>query len=193
MEPGELLARAVAEPADSAGRILYAAAAFNALTGGGMILVGGAAQVTHTGIGRLTDIDLVGAIDAGDEERLRTAGFTREGRHWVHEARGAVIAIEVPGEALIGEEPPETVTVDGVQVSIISVTDLMMDRLVQATDGTPVTRDEAKQLAVAAHDRIDWDAVERRAAGAARSEAFLGGLPSLAARLRELAATGDET
>jgi hypothetical protein len=183
----DLLATAAAAPADSATRILSAAAAFNALTESDLVLVGGAAQVTHTGIGRLTDIDLVGPISREDEHRLRTAGFAKEGRHWVYEEAGAVIAIEVPAAELIGIEPTERVVVGDLPISIIAVTDLMMDRLTQATDGIGVTRDEAVQLAVAAHDRIDWDAVEGRAANAAHSEAFLWGLPELAAELRRLA------
>jgi hypothetical protein len=93
----------------------------------------------------------------------------------------------VPAAELIGIEPTERVVVGDVPISIIAVTDLMMDRLTQATDGIGVTRDEAVQLAVAAHDRIDWDAVEGRAANAAHSEAFLWGLPELAAELRRLA------
>lgn len=38
-----------------------------------------------------------------------------------------------------------------------------MDRVVQATDGTPATLDDAVGLAVAAYEEIDWDELEHRA------------------------------
>ena len=52
MDTARLLALALAAPPDTAERVLYAAAAFNALIDQEMVLVGGAAQLTHTGIGR---------------------------------------------------------------------------------------------------------------------------------------------
>jgi hypothetical protein len=177
--PQELLQRALAAPPDSAERILFAAAGFNALTDRDLVLVGGAAQATHTGIGRVTDIDLVGYISSSDEDRIRAAGFRRVGRHWVLEHHDNALAIEVPDTELLGEEPPELVDVDGTRVAIIAVTDLMMDRLLQASDRTRVTREEAGQLAVAASDRIDWDQLAERAARVAKSDPFLRDLPSL--------------
>ena len=60
MEPAELLDLAAAAPADSAARILYAAAAFNAATRTPLVLVGGAAQVTH-----LQCLDQIGFHDDG--------------------------------------------------------------------------------------------------------------------------------
>ena len=188
MDPGDLLTRALAAPPDSAERILYGTAAFAALIDADLVLVGGGAQVTHTGIGRLTDIDVIATITGADEERLVGAGFRRQGRHWVVEAGGSAIAVEIPAAQSYGEEPPEVIDVEGVLVSIISVTDLMMDRLIQATDGTVVTRDEALQLAVAAYDRIDWERLGLRASRVAASEGFLRGLPALAQAIQTAAA-----
>lgn len=179
MSPDELLSRALAAPPDSAERILYGTAAFSALVDGELILVGGGAQVTHTGAGRLTDIDVTGSLTAADEDRLAAAGFSKDGRHWIFEDDRGVIAVELPSATMDGAEPPERVDVEGTPVWVISVTDLMMDRLVQATDGTPVTRDEALQLAVAAHDRIGWDRLRRRAVAVAAAEGFLNDLPRL--------------
>jgi hypothetical protein len=59
-----------------------------------------------------------------------------------------------------------------------------MDRLIGATDGTGVTRDEAYELAVAAADRIDWDAIASRADKLAEGSGFLRGLPRLVVELR---------
>lgn len=182
MDPSELLTRALRAAPDSAERILYATAGFSALVDGVIVLVGGGAQVTHTGIGRLTDIDVTGALTEADVERILGAGFTREGRHWVLDHDGAAIAIEVPATAFTGLEPPELIDVEGTRIAVISVNDLMMDRLVQATDGTPVTHEEALQLAVAAHDRIDWESLRHRAEGVVASEPFLRDLPALVER-----------
>ena len=179
MSPEELLERALAAPPDSAERILYGVAAFSALVDGDLILVGGGAQVTHTGVGRLTGIDVTGNLTSADEDRLADAGFTKEGRHWVFEDDRGAIAVELPSATMDGAELPERVDVEGVPVWVISVTDLMMDRLIQATDATSVTRDEALQLAVAAHDRIGWDQLRQRADAVAAAEGFLKDLPRL--------------
>lgn len=179
-----MIAMALAAPPDSADRILFAAAAFDALTTGSMVLVGGGAQVTHTGIGRLTDIDLVGTMTPEDEQRLADHGFHRSGRHWVKEGDGGTIAVEVPSDALLGEEEPEAADIGSAVVRVISVNDLMMDRLVQATDGTVVTWDEALALAIAAFDRIDWARLTERATEIASADPFLGRITELLDRLR---------
>lgn len=184
MKAADLLARALQAEPDSAERILYAVAAFNTLTRGRLVLVGGGAQITHTGVGRLTDIDLVGHLTDADLTAIADAGFERIGRHWVYEDSGDMIAIEIPDTTLIGEHPPELVEVDGVVVGIISLDDLMMDRLVQATDATPVTWDEARLLAGAAGDRINWDAIHTRCHILAGTEPFMRALPDLVTRLR---------
>ena len=185
MRANDLLTNALNAEPDSAERILYAVAALNTLTRDRLILVGGGAQVTHTGIGRLTDIDLVGHLSAEDRGALTDAGFERIGRHWVYESSEGMIAIEVPADTLAGEEPPELVEVDGVIVGIISLGDLMMDRLIQATDGTQVTWDELHLLAGAAGDRVDWVALESRYTALATTEPFMRSLPKLVDRLHE--------
>lgn len=187
MTPADLLARALAAPPDSAARILYATAAFDAVTQGDVVLVGGAAQVTHTGIGRLTDIDVVTVLTDDDVQRLAAAGFRRLGRHWVYEDSAGTIAIEVPASELTDEESFEEIDVGGVVVRVITATDLMMDRLLQASDGTAVTRREAEQLAVAAGDRIDWDTIHQRATTVGATSRFLGELPALAEEFQSMA------
>lgn len=184
MDADELRDRALAAPPQSAERILYGAALFNALTAGEMVLVGGGAQVTHTGVGRITDIDLVGPVTDADRARLQTMGFRREGRHWVLEGDDATIAVEVPADELAAVEEPDYVELGGVTVSVISVTDLMMDRLIQATDRTTVTHEEALELAIAASDRIDWEQIVDRSDKIAQTEPMLKDLPSLVDRIR---------
>lgn len=184
MNAGDLLDQALDAEPDSAERILYAAAAFNTLTSSRLVLVGGAAQVTHTGVGRLTDIDVVGVLREEDVTAITEAGFERVGRHWVYEDARGSIAVEIPDSTLAGELAPEMVDVEGVMVRVISLEDLMMDRLMQATDGTDATWNEAALLAEAAHHRIDWEAIERRCRALAEAEPFLRSLPALVGRLR---------
>jgi len=78
-----LLTRAVRHPSNSVERALLAAAAFDAAVRAPLVLVGGAAQMIHTGSERLTDIDMVGPIDPRDRVSLAGLGFVRDGRHWV--------------------------------------------------------------------------------------------------------------
>ena len=183
MKASELLALARCKRSNSTERVLLAAAAFDTAVRAPLVLVGGAAQMIHSGYERHTDIDMVGPIDAGDSAALDRLGFTRDGRHWVIGSGDEEIAIEVPAERLYGEDTPELVEVQGVVVRIISVNDLMMDRLIQATDGTPVTWDEALALAAAARDRVDWTAIKSRCRAAQADDAFLRNLPAVLDRL----------
>ena len=137
----------------------------------------------HTGRDGLTDIDMVGTIDSRDIAALERAGFIRDGRHWVTGSDNQEIAIEVPGDSLFGVEQPALIDVAGVEVQVITVNDLMIDRLIQATDGTTVTWEEALSLAVGAQDRIDWHLIESRCDDAATDDLFLRRLPSLFDRL----------
>lgn len=177
MKASELIALALQASPDSAERVLLAAAAFDTAVRAPLVLAGGAAQMIHTGRPRLTDIDMVGPVDSRDKAALSESGFVRDGRHWVCGAGTDEVAIEVPSETLFGEDPPELVEVEGVIVRVISINDLMMDRLVQATDGTPVTWEEALALAVAAQDRIDWSLVKSRCRAAHEDDFFLRNLP----------------
>ncbi len=183
MKPTELLALARRAPPNSLDRILLAAAAFAAVVRAPLVLVGGAAQMIHTGLERSTDIDMVGPVDSRDRTALAREGFVRDGRHWVWGSGAHEIAIEVPGSTLLGEDPPELVSVEGRVVRIIAVNDLMLDRLIQATDGSTVTWDEALALAIAARDRIDWTLIETRCRAAQTDDAFSQNLPAVLDRL----------
>ncbi len=183
MKPTELLALVRRAPPNSLDRILLAAAAFDAVVRAPLVLVGGAAQMIHTGLERPTDIDMVGPVDSRDRAVLAREGFVRDGRHWVWGSGAHEIAIEVPDNTLFGEDPPELVTVEGCVVRVIAVNDLMLDRLIQATDGSTVTWEEALSLAIAAWDRIDWPLIETRCRAALADDVFLQNLPAVLDRL----------
>ena len=162
LSPAELLERARKATFGSPEWILYSAAAFDALVEHPMILVGGGAQVVHTEQSRPTDVDMVGRITPRDLQVLEEAGFERRGRHWLHAWTWEGLLVEVPDSVLMGEDPPELVEVGGHELRVISVDDLMMDRLVQATDRTDITRDEVLSLAEATYERVNWDRIRER-------------------------------
>jgi hypothetical protein len=74
------------------------------------------------------------------------------------------------------------------ELAVISLNDLMMDRLLQATGGEPVTFDEAVRLGVAAYERIDWASLEERAAAIANGESLAeAALPDVLSTVRRAA------
>lgn len=191
-----MLARAFECDAADPGRPLLVAGAICVALGRSFVVVGGTAVNFHTGSYRPTDIDFVGSIGPSDRLTLVELGFRESGRHLVLDPPdgGEPIPVEFPGTELFGfaTEPPEKVQVaPGVVVEVIALDDLMMDRVVQATDGTPTTRDEAILLAVAAYRRIDWGSLEARSHS--MGEAVTGSaarlLPSTLAGIRRAART----
>lgn len=98
------------------------------------ILVGGRALEFYTLGGYATkDIDLV--ISGREEAKtiLAAMGFLRRPgeRHWYHEELD--LAVEIPDEHLAGSlEKVTTVEIDGWEVLIIGVEDLIIDRLAAA-------------------------------------------------------------
>lgn len=92
------------------------------------ILVGGAAVELLTGGAYTTgDLDFVGEISTALKRDLAAAGFVRRGRHWIHEA--AEVFIEFPGSALDPAEEATWMELEGFRVRVISVEDLLVDRL----------------------------------------------------------------
>jgi len=77
----------------------------------------------------------------------------------------------------------------GLTAQVVSLDDLMMDRVVQATDGTPATFGDAVKLAVGAYAQIDWDGLEQRAqeASGTMDEAAAIVLPESLAKIRRMA------
>lgn len=187
----DLLRRAGEASIGSTERKLFAAAAFGEAALEDAVLVGGTAVELHTGSYRPTDIDLVGHAKAGSDATLAELGFVREGRHWLFDfGDGEIIAIEVPAERLedFALEAPRVLDLAPGHLAVISLNDLMMDRLLQATVGEPVTMDEAVRLAVAAYERIDWESLSARSDTAARDSTLAGAaLPAVLASVRRLA------
>ncbi len=191
MRAVDLLASALAEPADSPARALLVTAAVSMAVGAEYVLVGGSAVNVHTGVYRPTDLDLVGPLGPAVDRAVGSLGFARRGRYLVLEREGQEIVLDLPDSALfdLAGDPPEEVEVAaGVTAAVLSPTDLMMDRTLQATDGTVVTMEEALTLAVGAYPRIDWPELERRAlAASGRGPQAYALLPATLRRIRSLA------
>ena len=171
MTPTELLRLALAQPPGSPARALLVTAAVSAAVGTEYVLVGGAAVNVHTGVYHPTDIDLVGPLGPAVDRALSGIGFTRRGRYLVLAAAGEDIVLDFPDDALfdLAADPPDEVEVaPGAVAAVLSAGDLMMDRVLQATDGTAATFEEALRLAVGAYSSIDWEALGRRAEAASR-------------------------
>jgi hypothetical protein len=189
--PGDLLRRAAGAGIGSTERKLLTAAAFSEAALENAVLVGGTAVELHTGSYRPTDIDLVGSTRSGSDATLVWLGFARKGRHWLFTfADGETLAIEVPGDRLddYALEAPLLIDLAPGQIAVISLNDLMMDRLLQATGGEPVTMDEAVRLAAAAYERIDWEKLSARSDAATQDGTLAGAeLPAVLASVRRVA------
>ena len=92
------------------------------------VLVGGAAVELYT-VGAYTtgDVDLVGTVTPRVARALTAAGFERHGRHWIHEA--SQLFVEFPASALDAQEEAGWIEFQGRRVLIISVEDLLVERL----------------------------------------------------------------
>ncbi len=92
------------------------------------VLVGGAAVEILTGGAYTTgDFDFVGFVPTSVGRELAASGFKKTGRHWIHEQ--AEIFLEFPGEALGTEEKAVRRRAFGYDVVVVSVEDLVVDRL----------------------------------------------------------------
>ena len=91
------------------------------------VLVGGAATELYSG-GAYTsgDVDLVGSVPVIVEERLRDAGFRREGHHWIHPEG---LFVEFPASHLDRRERVRELQAGGSTVLVVSPEDLIADRL----------------------------------------------------------------
>ncbi len=94
------------------------------------ILVGGGAVEFYTAGGYAT-VDMVLALPVSDEVDAAFAdlGFVKTGRFWLRDDLDLIFEAPAPA-GLPGENAPRTVVdVDGMQVHIIGVDDLILDRL----------------------------------------------------------------
>ncbi len=122
------------------------------------VVVGGNALEFYT-LGDYTtaDVDLVSAKRSEIGNVLESWGFNRLGRHWYH--AGVDVAIEVPDDNLAGSEEKITqVEIEGLNVYIIGVEDLIIDRVNAYIHWRSIDDgDWAKGLMALYKDEIDWD------------------------------------
>ena len=141
-------------------RRLWLVAAIDAIVRRPVFLVGGVAVDLHTGRYQPTDVDIAGVVTPADRSSLVDAGFVETGgRHlrWDY-PDGTSEWVKFPGTTLEGSFEHIRLS-DTVTMNVITVESLMVGRIMQATDGTVVTFDEALSLIVATADRVDWPAV----------------------------------
>jgi len=94
------------------------------------IIIGGCALSYYSREVYFTsDIDLAYANREALDSVLKSIGFRKEGRYWVHE--GLKMAIEAPASSLPGEDSPVELVELGedLQCSVIGIEDLVVDRL----------------------------------------------------------------
>lgn len=126
------------------------------------ILVGGAlVELLTEGQYVTGDLDLVGDPDA-IEASLAQAGFDRTGRHFVHEDLG--LAVDTVAPSLDPSQRSERIRWEDHTLSVLSVEDLIVDRLCAARFWDSSTDHEQAQLVYAIHrDRLDEARLRARA------------------------------
>ncbi len=136
------------------------------------VLVGGSAVELYTGGAYITgDMDFVGIVSPEVEKKLRTSGFIKKGRHWIHE--GGKLYIEFPGDGLTGGDEALEVLIGDHSIIIISPEDIVVDRLSawlfwrSLVDGV-----NAFLLYRAQHETFDHNRLEDRAQAAEATRAL---------------------
>lgn len=167
MDAEVLKAQAASAKSGSIERTLWITALVSEVLDRRVVLIGGAAHNLYTGEYRPTDIDLAATgVGRSEFETLAKHGFIDRGighRHIELHLRDSEPPelVEFPTD-LTDIDSTDTVRLaEGVAVEVISLSDLVVDRLVQATDGTPVTFDDAVALLVATSSEVDWTTVMR--------------------------------
>lgn len=154
------LDRAENEPNELDRSLWLARAASHAIEGRA-VLVGGAAVNLHTQSYRPTDVDMCAYLDEADRQALEEVGFQRlQGDHFSFQlADGEQWLIEFPSSQVDGDVT--LVVLEGDEtLDVISLESLIVDRVLQATDGTGVAFDEALRLMVSVFDHADWARVD---------------------------------
>ena len=110
------------------------------------------------------DIDLAYADREALDRVLKSIGFRREGRYWVHE--DLKLAVEAPSSSLGGEEAPlEIVELgEGLRCTILGIEDLIIDRLNACKHWKSEVDCEMAELLVNRYVAdLDWTYLERKA------------------------------
>lgn len=127
-----------------------------------VVLVGGAlVELLTEGMYVTGDIDLVGDPQAVGR-LLEATGFAREGRLFVEEDLG--LAVEIVGRRLDPERRSERIRYRGRTLHVLSIEDLIVDRLCAAKFWESQTDHEQAQLLYGTHhDRLDMERLRARA------------------------------
>lgn len=137
------------------------------------ILVGGAAVEYYSGSALTTgDFDICSPWQDALDEELQRAGFVRPSgagqlaRGWLHPGLklGLEIVASIPMDGNIDRDHVLLVedTGDGSSFAIISVEDLIADRVAQYASGTAKDRLDQARILLALHPTADLDYLERR-------------------------------
>lgn len=152
---------------DSIQRSLWLAKAADYAIKDRAVMVGGAAVNLHTGSYRPTDIDMCAYLNQSDRQAMVQLGFDNtQGDHFSFEFEdGQIWLVEFPASQVDGDVSSIQLSRDD-SLDVISLESLIVDRTLQATDGTGVTFDEAVRLCVAAYEAANWawigEEIERR-------------------------------
>lgn len=154
--------RQAAAESDEIRRCLWLARAADLAIKANAVLVGGAAVNLHTGSYRPTDIDLCAHLDPADRESLANLGFRHlQGDHFDYTfPDGERWLLEFPDSQVDGSVSVIELGFSEI-LNVISLESLIIDRVLQATDGAAGTFDEAVRLCVAGFRRADWPVVRR--------------------------------
>lgn len=129
------------------------------------IIIGGCALAYYSREVYFTsDIDLAYANREALDGALKSIGFKKEGRYWVHE--GLKMAIEAPASSLPEQDSPVEVVELGedLQCSIIGIEDLVVDRLNAFKHWKSEIDGEMVELLIRRYrDDLDWSYLEKKA------------------------------
>ena len=129
------------------------------------VLIGGCALAYYSREVYFTsDIDLACSDRETLDTVLREAGFSVEGRFWVH--HGMNLMVEAPAGALTGEDAPrEIVEVgEGLECCVIGIEDLLIDRMNACVHWKSSQECEMVELLIRLWSaEIDWSYLLERA------------------------------
>ncbi len=130
------------------------------------ILVGGAAVEFYTAGGYATkDVDLALTHCPETNKAFADLGFIKEGRYWYREDLD--LLFEAPAKAALPGEtaPRKRIQIDGMDVVILGIEDLIIDRLRVWVHGQS---DEdgrwARRLVLLYSEELDWEYLEKKTA-----------------------------
>jgi len=166
-----------AEPVPARRRLVALALLSDRLREDGIepVLVGGAARELDTGGGYATgDVALALPRCPEVDAAFEALGFRTEGRFWIREDLDLLFEAPAPA-GLPGEDAPRTrVSVEGMEVVVLGIEDLLLDRLRAEVHWKSLEDGRwARRLAGLYTDRIDWAYLEAKVAGVPEEAAAL--------------------